>query len=518
MRLLPGGTAIAGDWAVGLGLGIGVAIGPVIALDTALDNGVAPDSLHTGSFIVVAIWVLLITFLFVSFPAWIGRWADAWQQRERRVPARGGMMVAAVGTWVVLAIGIGLVLTNFTFVEEFDASTKTALEQTWTFTGSEAARTTSAWVVVLVFIAVPLSGFLAGLRQRSLGDSRRTAPATRRWLNRTRPAALICLAGLVAVIAVTLITAALARAHITPAIRWNGLYFAQFLLFEEQMVILLAVVIALIAAAVLTYELSDTVAIVVAGVIGALGILAMMGSLTLGHCAAPFSPTYSNPPANDCPGNPGFLASAIFPAAIEAALIGILLIPAAHYGRIMIARRDRLSERPPWRAVALQWLASGVVAAAVIAGIAVRVPDASAHGVQPIGTIGRDGWVNGPGYRIRMFPNWYRITRNIRPGYVLLKNDATFSGIPGTLVISATAVSPTTNVRVPGARLVLLDGVRTLRRAYPDYKGYSYVQWITIRGGVKYIINFQTVSGEYSSLSHSLTSMINSWHWNPAGS
>jgi len=84
MRLLPGGTATAEDWAVGLGLGIGVAIGPVIALDAALDHGVAPDSLHTGSFIVLAIWVLIITFWFVSVPAWIGRWADAWQQRDSR--------------------------------------------------------------------------------------------------------------------------------------------------------------------------------------------------------------------------------------------------------------------------------------------------------------------------------------------------------------------------------------------------------------------------------------------------
>jgi Zn-dependent protease with chaperone function len=518
MRLLPGGTAAAGDWAVGLGLGIGVAIGPVIALNTALDKGVAPDSLHTGSFIVVAVWVLLITFLFVSFPAWIGRWADAWQQRERRVPARGGMMVAAVGTWVVLAIGIGFVLTNFTFVEDFDASTKTVLEQTWTFTGSDAARTTSAWVVVLVFIAVPLSGFLAGLRQRSPGDGRKTAPATRRWLNRARPAALICLAGLVAVIAVTLVTAAVARARIAPAVRWNGLYFGQFVPFEEQMVILVAVIVALVAAAMLADELSDTIAIAVAAVIGALGILAMSGTLTLGNCAAPFSPTYNHPPASDCPGYPGWLAPDIFPAAVEAALIAILLIPAAHYGGILIARRARSGARPRWRARALWWLASGVVAAAVIAGIAVRVPDASAHGVQPIGTMGQDGWVNGPGYRVRMFPNWYRITRNIRPGYVLLENDATFSGIPGTLVISATAAGPTTNVRVPGARLVSLDGVRTLRQVYPDYKGYFYVEWITIRGGIKYIITFQTVPGDSLSLSHSLTSMINSWHWNPIGS
>jgi Zn-dependent protease with chaperone function len=518
MRLLPGGTATAGDWVVGLGLGLGVAIGPVIALDTGLLRGVAPDSWHTGAFIVLAIWVLLITVLFVSVPVWIGRWADAWQQRGRRVPARGGMAVAAVGTWVVLAIGIGFVLTYFTFVDDFNATTKTVLEQTWTLTGYFAAQTTSARVVVLVFIAVPLSGFLAGLRRRSPGDRRTGAPATRRWLNRARPAALICLAGAVAVIAVTLVTAAVARAHIAPAIRWNGLYFAHFLLFEGQIVVLVAVIIALIAAAMLRYELSDTIAIVVAGVIGAVGILAMMGSLTLGGCAAPFSPTYNNPPANDCPGNPGLLASGIFPAAVEAALIAILVIPAAYYGGILVARRAGLRSRAGLGARAFRWLAAGVVAAAVIAGIAVRVPDASAHGVQPVGTVGQDGWVSGPGYQIRMFPNWYRITRNIRPGYVLLENDATFSDIPGVLVISATAVSPTTNVRVPGARLVSLDGVRTLRQVYPDYKGYFYVQWITIRDGIKYGITFQTDPGDYPSLSYSLTSMINSWHWKSVAS
>ena len=490
MRLLPGGTATAGDWTVGLGLGIGVATGPVITLDTALGKAVAPDSLHTGSFIVIALWVLLITFLFVSFPAWIGRWADAWQQRDRRVPARGGMMVAAVATWAVLAIGIGLVLTNFTvFVEEFDASAKTVLEQTWTFTGYEAARTTSAWVVILVFIAVPLSGFLAGVR-RSLGDGRTGAPATRRWLNRAWPAALICLVGLAAVIAVTLVTAAVARAHIAPVIRWNGLYFAQFVLSEVQMVILVAVIIALIAAAVLPYELSDTIAIVIAGVVGALGALAVIGSLTLGHCAAPFSPTYNNPPANNCPGNPGFLAPGIFPAAIEAALIGILLIPAAHYGGILMARGARVTSRPSWRARALRWLAAGVAAAAIVAGIAVRVPDASAHGVQPIGTIGQDGWVQGPSYEFRLFPDWYEVPGNLPPGDKTFENDLTDSGNPGYLNLVLTAVSPGTVVRVAGSRPFSLGGEKARIIQYNDKYDFFHERLYSIHNNTEYIIEF----------------------------
>jgi Zn-dependent protease with chaperone function len=513
MRLLPGGTATAGDWAVGLGLGIGVAIGPVIALDTALDQTVAPDSLHTGSFIVLAIWVLLITFLFVSFPAWIGRWADAWQQRERRVPARGRMIIAAVCTWVVLAIGIGLVLSNFTFVEEF-ASTKTVLEQTWTFTGYQAARTTSAWVVILVFIAVPLSGFLAGLRRRSPGDGRTGGPTTRRWLNRAWPAALICLAGLVAVIAVTLVTAAVARAHIAPAIRWNGDYFAEFVLSEVQMVILVAVLIALIAAVVLPYELSDTIAIVVAGVVGAFGALAVIGSLTLGHCAAPFSPTYNNPPASNCPGHPGFLASGIFPAAIEAALIGILLIPAAHYGGILMARRARLTGRPSWRARALRWLAAGVAAAAIVAGIAVRVPDASAHGVQPIGTIGQDGWVQGPGYEFRLFPDWYEVPGNLPPPDKVFENDLTDSGHSGYLNLALTSVSPGTAVRVAGSRPFSLGGEKARILQYYDKNDFFHARLYSVRNNTEYIIEFLVERSDLPSLVYGINQMVNSWHWN----
>ena len=512
MRLLPGGTATAGDWAVGLGLGIGVATGPVIALDTALFKAVAPDSLHTGSFIVLALWVLLVTVLFVSFPAWIGRWADAWQQRDRRVPARAGMMVAAVATWVVLAIGIGLVLTNFVFVEGFAASTKTVWEQTWTFTGYEAARTTSAWVVILVFIAVPLSGFLAGVR-RSPGDGRTGTPATRRWLKRAWPAALICLAGLAAVIAVTLVTAAVARAHIAPAIRWNGLYFAGFVLSEVQMVILVAVIIALIAAAVLPYELSDTIAIVVAGVVGALGALAVIGTLTLGHCAAAFSPTYNNPPANNCPGHPGFLTPGIFPAAIEAALVGILLIPAARYGGILMARRARVTGRPSWRARALRWLAAGVAAAAVIAGIAVRVPDASAHGVQPIGTIGQDGWVQGPGYEFRLFPDWYEVPRNLPPGDKTFENDLTDSGNPGYLNLALTAVSPGTVIRVAGSRPFSLGGEKARILQYNDKYDFFHERLYSIRNNTEYIIEFLVERSDLPPLVHGINQMVNTWRW-----
>jgi len=516
MRLRPGATATAADWAVGLGLGLGVAIGPVIALDTGLLRGVAPDSPHTGSFIVLAIWVLVITVLFASVPAWIGRWADAWQ-REGRVPARGGMMVAAAGAWVVLAIGLGLVLTYFTFVADFNATTKTVLQDYWTFVGYDAARTTSAWVVVLVFIAVPLSGFLAGLRRRSPGDGRRTGPATRPRLSRARPAALICLAGVVMVIAVLLVTAAVARVSIAPALRWNAVYYGQFFLFEDQMVILVAVLIALIAAAALTYPLPDTIAIAVAAVVAALGVLGMMGSQTLGNCVALFNLTYDHQPASNCPGagDPGRLVSGIFPAAVEAALISILLIPAAYYARAAMARRAGLSGRPGLAARAVRGLVTGAAAAAVVVGIALRVPDASAHGIQPIGSTGQDGWVQGTGYEFRLFPNWYHVTKDVRPGYALFENDGSFTQIPGWLILQTLKASP---IHVQGASPVFLDGVSAMKKEYPNVKGYFYIQWMADRDGVKYVITFQTIPPDYTSLAYALSAMINTWHWNAISS
>jgi Zn-dependent protease with chaperone function len=515
MRFWQGGVVTARVWAVGLGLGLGVATGPIITLDTAFGQPVAPDSLHTGAYIVLAVWVVLVTFLFVSVPVWIGRWADAWQQREGRIPARGGMIAAAIGTWVVLAIGIDLVLAQFTSVTTFDPANKIALEDHWTFDGYYAARQLGAWVVCLVFIAVPLAGYIVGLRQRPAGSARNTAQNARLWLKRVRPVALICLAGVVMVTAVPLATAAVARVRIALAIRWNGFYYGDFFLFEAQMIILVAVLIALIAAATLTYALSDTIAIMVAAVVAALGILAMMGSQALGNCVALFNLTYGHQPASDCPGagDPGSLASGIFPAAIEAALISILLIPAAYYAGILIARRAGLSRRPGPAARALRWLAAGAVAAAVIAGISLRVPDASAHGIQPAGSIGQDGWVQGPGYEFRLFPTWYEVPGNLPAEDKVFEDNETSSGHSGYVTLALKSISPRTVVRVEGSRPFSLGGKRARILQYYD-KNVFHAQLYSVRNNTEYIIEFTVERSDLPSLVHGINHMINTWRWN----
>ena len=336
------------------------------------------------------------------------------------------------------------------------------------------------------------------------------------WLKRARPVALICLAGVVTVIAVPLVTAAVARVRIAPAIRWNGFYYGNFFIFEAQMVILVAVLIALIAAATLTYALSDTIAIMVAAVVAALGILAMMGSQALGNCVALFNLTYGHQPASDCPGagDPGSLVSGIFPAAIEAALISILLIPAAYYAGILIARRAGLRGRPGLAAGALRWLAAGAVAAAVIIGISLRVPDASAHGIQPAGSIGQDGWVQGPGYEFRLFPTWYEVPGNLSPEDKAFEDDETSSGYSGYLNLALNALSPGTVVRVAGSRPFSLGGEKARILRYYDKNNFFHAQLYSVRNNTEYIIDFIVERSDLPSLAYDINQMVNTWRWN----
>ena len=72
----------------------------------------------------------------------------------------------------------------------------------------------------------------------------------------------------------------------------------------------------------------------------------------------------------------------------------------------MLLRR-RIRRRRPAGARALGWLAAAAAVAAAAAGTALWEPGASAQGIQPAGSIGRDGWIRGPGYDVRLIPNWY---------------------------------------------------------------------------------------------------------------
>jgi hypothetical protein len=87
-----------------------------------------------------------------------------------------------------------------------------------------------------------------------------------------------------------------------------------------------------------------------------------------------------------------------------------LLVPAVIFGAFAGAAlavamwRNQLLEPGPGA-----WLARGRgVVIAAITGTALWGPAASAQGVKPAGSIGRDGWIRGHGYEIRLIPQLVR--------------------------------------------------------------------------------------------------------------
>jgi hypothetical protein len=350
--------------------------------------------------------------------------------------------------------------------------------------------------VCLVFIAVPLSASIVSLRRRA-GGVRDIAARLRPRPEQVRPAALICLAGAVAMVALTLATAAFAHMRIAPDIRWSGFFYGNFSVFEEQAVILTAVIFALIAAVQLASAQSLTIAVAVGAIVAALGIFALMGALTIGNCAAPFSVTYTHPPASICPGDPGFYIAQLRPAAVEAALIGILLVPAV----ASIAARAGSYGHRRLRARTLRWLSAGIAVVAVIAGFALRVPNASVGDALVAGNIGNDGWIPGNGYEIRLFPNWYELTP-VNREYL----QAEYAGTTVLLTLEAEQVGPGARIRGNGGRSFLLDGVRGLAFLHS-------VQWIVIHDNFGYIITFHAKSSDYAALEPDITAMLDSWHW-----
>ena len=156
----------------------------------------------------------------------------------------------------------------------------------------------------------------------------------------------------------------------------------------------------------------------------------------------------------------------------------------------------------------------GVVAAAVIAGIAVRVPDASAHGVQPVGTIGQDGWVNGPGYEVRIFPNWYDNSPASSQGNILVLYDGRYTGVFADLTLVTVHVQRGATIHGKGGHAFRLQGAPGLTFVYPNVRGNYEQQWLVIRGSLGYILTFRTIAPAQAFLEHNVSTMISSWRWN----
>ena len=524
-QLLQPEAATASGWASGLGLGARGAACPIIALPTALDQGVAPDSLRLAALGVLVVWIALTILIFMPFPVWIGYWADAWQKRTAmtgpRVPARGGMLAAAIAAWAVLAVGLDLLLTSFTFVEQLgsDPGSWHSLAQVWTFAGVYIAQQPGSLVVCLATVGVALLAPLAN-RWRRRPDTAQGAALPYRRAGR---AAAVCLAGGLTAAAVTLAISATAHARITAPVRWSGSFLPRLIYFDEQAVVAVAVVVALIVAAKARSAQAVASAVGAAAVSAGLGALAVVNAGTIGTCIAPLSIQYTHPPASHCPSFPGgsFVVQQVHVLAIGAALVSILFIPAAHRVGCGLAGLRARRMRSAGRAVTLRWAGMGAAVIAVMTGIALWGPEASAHGVKPMGSIGRDGWIRGAGYEFRLRPDWYELTQPGNPEiarFVYSVDGAAEIVVESgpaqktTAAFTATLlVEKLTRERVHAARI---DGAQGLSVTGTGADGYVYEEWLLYHGATGYIVAFTAVAADSASPQDDLAKMMHSWQWN----
>ena len=150
----------------------------------------------------------------------------------------------------------------------------------------------------------------------------------------------------------------------------------------------------------------------------------------------------------------------------------------------------------------------------MIVGISLRVPDASAHGIQPAGSIGQDGWVYGPGYEFRLFPTWYEVPANLPPEDKLFEDDETSSGYSGYLTLTLKAVSPGTVVRVEGSRPFALGREKARILQYYDKNNFFHAQLYSVRNNTEYIISFSVKRSDLPYLVYGINQMVNTWRWN----
>ena len=327
-------------------------------------------------------------------------------------------------------------------------------------------------------------------------------------------------AGGLAAVALTLALNAVTHARIAEPVRWSPDFLVRLVYFEEQAIVVVAVVCALIAAAKARSAPGVALSVVVGAAVAAVGAIALPTAAAIGHCVGSLSIQYAHPPPASCVTGPnsGFVG----PTVLGAALVSVLFVPAAHHAGIVAARRVRRA-RPPAGAKAVGWLAAGAAVIAVAAGTALWGPEASAHSVVPAGSIGRDGWIRGYGYEIRLSPNWYARTETGKPGLIVFTyplDGATIDLLSGHAGNSATIAADRSFLHRIGARPALLDGTLGLRTARPGLPIGILEEWFIVRGRSAYLIRLNPSPdwpGDSPDLRSSLARMLRTWHWTKTG-
>jgi Zn-dependent protease with chaperone function len=502
-------------WAAGLGLALGLAIGPVIAPLAAYSQALAPDHPSLTAVGVLAVWIALVVLIFMPFPVWVGHWADAWQQggdtTGARVPAWGAMVAAAAAAWAVMAIGLYLLLENFTAILDQSSAADAwgGLPELLRGTAIEITQTNSAWVCLLV-VGMPLAA--AVYRRWRLGDALATPSRRSRWL----APVLLGVAGCLAAIALMLTVSALAHARVAEVVRWSPDFLVGVGFFDEQAIVVIALVCALVMAAQARSAVSMSLAVALGTAVAAVGRLAVPNVLSLEHCFASLSVQYVHPPAGGCLSSPEPVI--LHTVVLGAFLVSILFVPAA-YAAAMLLRSHIRQQRGTASVKALGWVAAATTALAVLAGTALWEPSASAQGIKPAGSIGSDGWISGYGYDVRLIPGWYASGPADRPGLQIFLYP--FDGGQIKLGSLATAnpaevVTDRSDLLRLGARPEPLDGTPGLLLVRSGLADGVLEQWFIVRRPAIY---FLTLYGaplwpqDAPYLQSSYAYMLRSWQW-----
>ena len=515
-QLWEASPGVVKGWAGGLGLGLGLALGPVIA-PTSYTPALAPDHPSVAAVGVLAVWAGVVTLIFVPLPVWIGHWASAWQQRagtaESRVPARGGLVAAAAAAWAIMASGLYLLLDNFTFIEWSSAAAEWhQLPASIRGAAITAISEGAGWVVVMLVVAMPLAAALAR-RQRLQRRGAHDATA-RPW--RWSATVLLFVAGCLTAVALTMAVSAAAHARVPGVVRWSPVFEYRIASFDEQAIVVVAVACALIAAVMARSVAGVALSVVMGAAVAAVSVMALASVEAMGGCFAWLSIPYTRPPGGECLALPDALT--LRQVVLGAALASILLVPAAHAGKVVMCRHIRLASRPAG-IIALGWLAAGSAVVAVVTGAALWGPGASARSVEAAGSIGRDGWIRGYGYEVRLIPGWYDVNQVGEPGLarLIFPIDGAEIQLATLTGINPVKISEYRSYLMRlGAAPGLLDGAPGLLISRSGLPGGVLEQWFIVRDRVVYEITLHQAPAwpeDSPWLKHKFAVILRSWHW-----
>ena len=168
--------------------------------------------------------------------------------------------------------------------------------------------------------------------------------------------------------------------------------------------------------------------------------------------------------------------------------------------------------------MALGWLGATVAVIAMVAGMALWEPKASAQGIKAPGSIGSDGWIPGDHYDVRLIPNWYDIGSASRPGL----QDFYFPLDGGYIALATGTANPAevapyrSELRRLGAHTAVLEGAQGLRLARSGLAHNLLEEWFVVRGRVYYLVALYGSAKwpqDSAYLENACAYILRSWRW-----